>query len=131
MALVDLEGQFLKVNETLCELLGYSENELLKFDFQKVTHPEDLNTDLDYLAQVYKGEINSYEIEKRYFKKDRKEVWVRLRVSTVRDENEQPKVYISKIEDITLLKEREQQLNYLIDADSDGFWDWHLHRDAL
>jgi PAS domain S-box-containing protein len=65
MALVGLKGEFLKVNRSLCELVGYPEEELKKLTFQDITHPEDLNPDLEKLERLAAGEISTYRMEKR------------------------------------------------------------------
>jgi PAS domain S-box-containing protein len=62
IALVSLEGKFMRVNEALCRSLGYSTEELLALDFQQLTHPDDLDTDLHFLEQLVAGEIPSYRM---------------------------------------------------------------------
>src|SRR5436305_5055818 len=75
MAVVSPEGKFLDVNQSLCEILGYSKEELLHLTFQDLTHPEDLETDLAYVHQMLIGEIRTYQMEKRYFHKRGNVVW--------------------------------------------------------
>jgi two-component system sensor histidine kinase/response regulator len=70
MALVRPDGAWLRVNPRLCDLLGYTSEELLGSTFQSITHPDDLNLDLQYVAQVLAGEISRYQMEKRYLHKD-------------------------------------------------------------
>ena len=101
MALVSLEGKWLKVNSTLCSIVGYSEEELLTKTFQDITHPDDLNSDLNYLNQLLAGEIASYKMEKRYFHRDGRIVWVLLAVALAKDNTGAPLYLISQIEDIT------------------------------
>ncbi|MBK9603045.1 MAG: PAS domain S-box protein [Anaerolineales bacterium] len=101
MALVSLEGKPLKVNSMLCSILGYSEDELLGKTFQEYTHPDDLDGDLNYLNQLLAGEIKSYTMEKRYFHKEGKIIWVLLAVALARDHAGAPLYFISQIEDIT------------------------------
>ena len=101
MALVSLEGHWLDVNASLCEIVGYEREELLATDFQTITHPEDLDTDLSLLHQLLDGEIPSYRMEKRYFHKTGRLVWVLLSVSLVRGLGGQPVHFVSQIEDIT------------------------------
>ena len=86
-ALVAPDGRWLKVNHSLCKMLGYSEDELLNIDFQTVTHPADLESDLDYVSQMLAGEIETYQMEKRYIHKQGNTVWVLLSVSLVHDCN--------------------------------------------
>ena len=108
MALVGLDGKFLDVNSGLCEIVGYEESELLEKTFQDITHPEDLDADLSGLNRLLAGEIQSYKMEKRYFRKDGSQVPVLLGVSLVRDAEGQPKHFISQIEDISDRKRAER-----------------------
>ena len=110
MALVALDGGWLQVNRALCGILGYSEQELMTKTFQDITHPDDLDLDLRHVAQVLAGEIESYQMEKRYFHKAGHEVWALLSVSLVRDSQGQPLHFISQIQDITQRKVAEAAL---------------------
>jgi len=101
MALVAPDGSWLQVNRSLCEIVGYSEPELLELSFQAITHPEDLEADLELVRQLLANEIRSYQMEKRYFHKDGSVVWVNLSVSLVRDRLGEPVHFVSQIEDIT------------------------------
>ncbi|MEX0978870.1 MAG: PAS domain S-box protein, partial [Pirellulales bacterium] len=69
VALVALDGRFLKVNRSLCRSVGYSQEELCATDFQSITHPDDLQADLALVDQLRRGEIDHYHMEKRYFHK--------------------------------------------------------------
>jgi PAS domain S-box-containing protein len=104
MALVSLEGRWMKVNQAVCELLGYSAEELAEKTFQDITHPEDLQGDLEKLEKLIRGEITFYKMEKRYFHKDGHIVWALLGVSLLRDQQNAPLYFISQIEDITEMK---------------------------
>jgi diguanylate cyclase (GGDEF)-like protein/PAS domain S-box-containing protein len=117
IALVSPEGAFMRVNHALTDLLGYPEDELVAKTFQELTHPEDLDSDLDYVAQVLSGELRSYEMEKRYFHRDGHIVWVLLSVSLVRDPDGTPVHFISQIQDITERKQLEERLVFLADHD--------------
>jgi len=110
MALVGLDGTWLEVNDSVCRLTGYSRDELLKINFQKITHQDDLEKDLFALQQLIKGEIDHYEMEKRYFHKNAQIVWVLLTVSMVRDMQNEPLFFISQIQDITNRKTIELEL---------------------
>ena len=114
MALVNPHGRFLRVNHALCDFLGYSESELRAIDFQSITHPEDLEKDLTFLQQVLAGKILSYQMEKRYFHKQRQIVYVRLSVSLVRNPDGEPFYFVAQIENITELKRRETEREELI-----------------
>ncbi len=69
MALVGADGRWLKVNHAVCELTGYPEHELLSMTFQDITHPDDLEKDLDYVRQMLAGTMRTYQMEKRYLHK--------------------------------------------------------------
>src|SRR6266851_4825519 len=82
MALVGTDGRFLEVNDSLCTIVGYPAEELVAKTFQEITHPDDLDLDLEYVRQVLAGAIPSYQLEKRYFHADGHTiVWVLLSVS--------------------------------------------------
>ena len=99
MALVGLDGSFLRLNEAFCRITGYPEAEMLALDFQTITHPDDLDGDLDFLRRLTAGEIDSYRMDKRYVRADGEQVWVRLAVSLVRDADGSPKHYVAQVED--------------------------------
>ncbi len=109
-ALVALDGHWLKVNRSLCEIVGYCEQEMLSTTFQAITHPEDIDSDLDYVRQLLNGEIRSYEMEKRYFHKLGQIVWILLSGSVVRNAKGQPLYFIAQIQDITKRKQAEKAL---------------------
>ena len=90
MAIVSPKGRWLHVNRSLSEIVGYSEAELLQMSFQEVTHPDDRDSHRAMVEQLLAGEVGSYELEKRYVRKDGEVVWVRLSVSLVRDEHGEP-----------------------------------------
>jgi PAS domain S-box-containing protein len=122
MALVALDGRWLKVNHSLCEITGYSEQELLATTFQSITHPDDLDADLAYANQLLKGEIRSYQMEKRYFHKQGHILWILLNGCLVRDHQGQPLYFIAQIKDITerkrseeALRESEEKLKAILD----------------
>ena len=101
MCLVSPQGRMLKVNRAVCALLGFSESELLRTDFQSITHPEDLETDIGLVRKVLKGEIPSYQMQKRYIHRDGQVVFTNLSVSLVRDSDGTPMYFVSQIENIT------------------------------
>jgi len=110
MALVSLEGQWLQVNQSVCKLLGYSEEELAGMTFQQVTHPDDLRADMDNLNRLLAGEVPYYHMKKRYFHKQGLIVWIQLAVSLVRDAGGEPLHFIAQINDITENRRAEEQL---------------------
>ncbi|WP_158783554.1 diguanylate cyclase [Pantoea sp. BAV 3049] len=133
MALVSPQGKWLQVNKSLCTLLGYQECELKAMDFQQITHPEDLDVDLAQVNALLRGDIETYSLEKRYFRKDGQIVWALLAVSLVRDSEYLPLYFISQIEDFTDLKKTEevnrllmQRVTLANEAGGVGVWDWNL-----
>jgi PAS domain S-box-containing protein len=114
MALVSPTGRWLKVNRMLCEIVGYTEQELLKSDFQAITHAEDLDLDLNYVRQMLAQEIYHYEMEKRYIHKRGHLVHVLLSVSLVWGASGQPLYFISQVQDITRRKQIEQEREQLV-----------------
>jgi PAS domain S-box-containing protein len=110
IALVATDGRWLSANRALCQLLGYTEAELLAIDFQTVTHPDDLEADLDLVHQVLRGGLKSYTMEKRYFHHEGNIVWAQLTVSLVRDQNGTPLYFISQVQDISDRKQAETSL---------------------
>ncbi|WP_449419180.1 PAS domain S-box protein [Phormidium nigroviride] len=110
MAIVGLDDRFIKVNSMLCQMVGYSELELFAMKFTDITHPDDLEIDMQLAQRLLKGEIPFYKIEKCYFKKSQEIIWVSLTGSIVRDRDAQPIYYIAMIEDITNRKQAEKSL---------------------
>ncbi|WP_169729314.1 sensor domain-containing diguanylate cyclase [Solimonas soli] len=107
---VALDGSFLSVNSSLCEMLGYAEGQLLMKTFQDITHPDDLDQDLAYVAQLLGGERISYRMQKRYFHRFGHIVYIQLDVSLVRSADGRPLHFISQIQDITRRIEQERAL---------------------
>ena len=112
IALVALDGRWLKINGALSELVGYAEPELLQRTFQDITHPDDLETDLNYVNQMLAGEIRSYQMEKRYIHKDGQIVWVLLSVSLVLGKDNLPLYFIAQIQDVTQRKQTEDEISH-------------------
>jgi PAS domain S-box-containing protein len=109
MAFVSLEGRWLRANKSLCDLLGYSEEELRKMSFQTVTHPDDVAEDLASVARLVSGEIGSYDRVKRYYRKDRELIWVSVAVSAIHDAAGAPIYFVGQIQDITQQRQLEQR----------------------
>jgi PAS domain S-box-containing protein len=97
MALVAVDGRWLKVNAALCRIVGYGEEELLTMRFQDLTHPDDLAPDLALLERLLQDEFPSYQLEKRYIHRDGHEVPIHLSVSLVRADDGTPLYAISQI----------------------------------
>jgi diguanylate cyclase (GGDEF)-like protein/PAS domain S-box-containing protein len=118
MALVAPDGQFLRTNRSLCDILGYPEEELLEKTFQDITYPDDLDADLDQVRRMLVGKIRTYQMEKRYLHKDGQVVWVLLSVSMVHDEEGEPLYFVSQIQDISERKVLEERLEHRAFHDS-------------
>jgi formate hydrogenlyase transcriptional activator len=106
----DLDGRWLKVPPTLCRLLGYTERELLGHRFNEITHPADIDHNISQRERLLRGEIRSFDMEKRYICKDGRLVWVYINVSAVTDEKGTPLHCLSYIRDITDRKRAEEEL---------------------
>jgi len=113
MALVSPEGGWQRVNRSLCEILGYTEKELLRSDFQTITHREDLGNDLAQVYRMLAGEILTCQFEKRYIHKLGHEVWTSMSASLVRDAQGDPLHFIFQIQDITERKRAESAIQTL------------------
>ncbi|WP_190533818.1 PAS domain S-box protein [Coleofasciculus sp. FACHB-542] len=108
MALVATDGRWLEVNRSLCEIVGYSEQELLARNFQAITHPDDLETNLEYMHQMLAGKIQHYNVEKRYLHKQGHIVWIFLSGSLVHNAKGEP-LFTAQIQDITQRKLAEEE----------------------
>lgn len=117
MALVDMNGGWLQVNDALCRITGYPENELKSTTLDAITHPEDVGLAADDLQRLLAGQIRSYQVEKRYRHAWGHYVWVLLTVSVVRDVQGCALHIIKQVQDISERKERARQLEYLVDHD--------------
>ncbi|MFH7243462.1 MAG: PAS domain S-box protein [Spirulina sp.] len=106
------DGTWLWVNQTLCDLVGYSREELQRLTFQDITHPEDLDTDLAYVQEMLNRQRTSYTMEKRYIRKDGRIVWINLTVSLVWNNQNQPDYFISVIQDISQAKQNQETLRH-------------------
>jgi two-component system CheB/CheR fusion protein len=110
IAHVGLNGNWLRVNRKLCQIVGYSLEELQQKNFQDITHPDDLDNDLNQFARMKRGEIDGYSMEKRYFHKNGNIIWINLTASLRRDSLGEAECCISIVEDITDRKLTEQKL---------------------
>ncbi|MCY7323302.1 MAG: PAS domain S-box protein [Phormidesmis sp. CAN_BIN36] len=109
IAHVSTAGQWLRVNRKLCEIVGYSHQELTQETFQDITYLADLDPDLEYVRQLLAGEIFNYCLDKRYIRKDGSLVWINLTVSLVYEPNGVPKYFISVVRDISEHKQAEAE----------------------
>ncbi len=110
MAHVGKNGQFIRVNNEFCKMVGYTEAELQQLTFQQITHPLDLALDEGLLQQTLEGEINQYTMEKRYLHKNGEVVWARLSVALLPENSRQLAYFVSVVQDISAIKLAEAQL---------------------
>jgi diguanylate cyclase (GGDEF)-like protein/PAS domain S-box-containing protein len=110
IARVALDGKWLSVNPQFCDIVGYSREELTKLTFRDFTHPDDLEQDFDLLDQFIRGERKTNRMEKRLFRKNGEIVWINKTNSMVCDKKNNPKYFISIIEDITQHKNIQLEL---------------------
>ncbi|WP_437778810.1 PAS domain S-box protein [Sorangium sp. So ce1097] len=114
MAIVALDGGFIRVNHVFCEIVGYAADELSRLHFQDITHPDDVDADVGLLDRLRRGEIPRYQLAKRYIHKHGTVIPVVLHVSVVRDERGEPIHYISQVEDVTARKRAEEERERLL-----------------
>lgn len=105
-----MTGQFIQVNQKYCDIVGYSREEMLRINFQTITHPDDLQADLDMMEHLKNGEISEFTLEKRYFRQDGMIVWVNLIASPLWKPGETPTTHIAVVHDITERKRAEDEL---------------------
>jgi PAS domain S-box-containing protein len=109
VARVGLDGQFLELNDRFCLICGHPRESLMAMTFQDITHPDDLEGDLDRVRALLDGEGSSYSMEKRYITRTGEVVWVELTVALVRSETGQPDYFVSIIDDISYRKVAEDE----------------------
>ncbi|WP_158266478.1 PAS domain S-box protein [Allosphingosinicella deserti] len=119
MALVGLDGGFLKVNDSFCDIVGYSPDELRALDFKAITHADDVGRDTSFLEQMLIGEISNYKIGKRYIRKSGETVWVRLSVSLVEAADGSPRHFIAQVEDLTSERAAENRYRLMAENSTD------------
>jgi PAS domain S-box-containing protein len=110
MALVSTDSKWLQVNKELCQIVGYSEEELLNTPAKDITHPEDIDGDKKTQQQLLQGEQDTIQREKRYIHRDGSIVWVNLNASIVYDAAGVPLFFVAQIENITSEKKAAEQL---------------------
>ena len=130
MAVTALDGRWLRVNAALCQILGYSEAELLSMNFQSITHPEDLGYDQEVMRAMLAGEAGR-QFEKRYIHKSGKVIVVQLSVSLVRDAAGAPLNHVVQVMDITDRKRAEELWRFGLDNAGDVMWDWDIPAGTL
>jgi PAS domain S-box-containing protein len=130
------DGHWLEVNQRLCDIIGYSREELMTKNFADITHPDDLEQDLGAMRRLLAGEIDTYLREKRYYRKDGSVVWANLTVSTMFKADGSPDYFISIVEDISARKraeekllEREERLLLASWVSGLGIFEWDVQAD--
>lgn len=138
MAIFDLDGAWLEVNDAFCRIVGRPREEVMKVAFSEVTHPDDLLIDKPLIKQLWRGEVPSYQIERRYVQPSGNVVWGLVQVTLLRDAQGRRLQYIAQVVDISALKATEQalidsraRLQRVLEGSNDGFWDWDIGSDVL
>jgi len=116
----DLTGNLLTVNPTLCTILGYSPDELTRMTVQDITHPDDGEETAKNFQRLIHGDINSYEINKRYIRRDGAVITGRARAGLVRDAHNEPLMVVGEIEDITQRERAEKLLRLVVESAPNG-----------
>ncbi len=116
IALVAIDGSWLNVNNSICRMLGYSEEELRRMTFTDITHEDDVDRDWSLVNELLKGTRTSYEMEKRYIHKNGAIIWAILAVSLVRDELGEPMHFVSQINNISEVKQAQIEIQNLLDV---------------
>lgn len=114
LAHVAPDGAWLRVNQKLCDILGYSQEELTLLRFQDVTHPDDLDEDLANVSRMLRRGIPAYALEKRYIRRDKSVVWVNLTVSLLWKPDGTPHHFVAAVENIDARKQIEEQLDLVL-----------------
>ncbi len=108
MALIDLEGHWLKANEAIAKFFGYTQEEFLALDHKASVYPEDADLDAEQRQQLLSGEISAYQIEKRYVHRDGQIIWGHLSASLARDAYGKPAYFIAQLLDVNDRKEMDR-----------------------
>lgn len=116
IAIVSLDGTWVRMNPALCAIFGRSAEELSRLTFQDITHPDDLATDMALLAQLMDGQFEHYTLEKRYIRPDGSIAWGHLTTTLVRDQHGQPENIVAIVEDITARRAQEEHERRLSQA---------------
>lgn len=138
-AMVDASTeQFLRVNEKMCELTGYTEAELLQKKFGEITHPDDRARDRELYRSALQSRVKNFDSEKRYLRKDGAVRWVLVRGTILRDDNGRAVRTLATITDMTewkknqqALEESERRLRQALDAGEFGAWEWIINENRV
>ena len=131
--IVSKTGQFFRINQRYCVIVGYTQEEMTSTTFMAITHPDDIQIDLDNMQKLIKGEIREFSMEKRYNHKDGSVVWVNLTVSPMFNMGKEPEFHIAVVEDITerkkaeeALQESRERFSLAVEGASVGLWEWNI-----
>jgi PAS domain S-box-containing protein len=119
-SMADLKGRFIRVNRFLCDLLGYSEEEMLSKTFSEVTHPDDVQIGLDAVKKMVSGELDHTSFEKRYIKKDGQLVYLIINPAIIRDKDGNPQHFVALFQDITGRKQAEEFSGNILQSVGEG-----------
>jgi PAS domain S-box-containing protein len=138
LAVVGLDGRWLRVNGRLCQMLGYTEEEFAELTFQDISHPDDLTADLAQVERLLACEASSYVLDKRYYRRDGSLMWGQLTVSLLRRPDGTPDRFVSVVEDISARKAAEEtvklterRLAMATRASGLGVWEWVFGSSAV
>lgn len=138
MAVADIDGCYIKVNQAMCEFVGYSESELLGMSYHDITFPEDLEANVHGRQRLLAGEMSTFRLEKRYVRKDGQVVWAVMVVSQILDKSGSVIYTVGQMLDIDTLKRVEQSLRTsqagLANAQRIsriGDWEWNIRSDSV
>ena len=109
LALVGKDYRFLKVNGALCQMVGYSETELLQMSFVDITHPDDLRANVELAEKVFKRDIPFYQLQKRYVRKNGEIIWIKLTASVLHDQRDETLYGLGMIEDMTEIRRTQEE----------------------
>ncbi len=131
-------GKFLRVNDGLCKMLGYAREELLGLTFNDITHPDDMQANLENVRAILTGEIATYRMEKRYLHRDGHPLWINISIALMRDQDGRPNCFIGSMVDITerkraeeALRKSEHRLRRVYELGLMGFVTWKMNGDIV
>lgn len=130
-AFVSEDGRFLTVNQSYADILGYSIPEIKNLNFMDITHPDDLALDIESARSVKDGLINSYEMEKRYIKKNKSTTWVHIYVSGIFDQQKNFQYYVVHAINIGAIKEKDSIISLAAESGGVGVWHWDINNNVL
>lgn len=113
IALLNLDGYFLRVNQALCKMLGFDDTHMLTINFYYLLHLNDLKNMQENIQQLIDNQIELYQAEQQCFQKNGEPLWIMLTISLIRDRTEKPLYFIIQVENITLQKKTEERLHHM------------------